>query len=144
LTPVGLNFYEELEEYFCAQEEFEFFACCCADLFYGFPALADQNSLLAFAFYVDGGADAQKFGRFLEIVDEDGDGVGDFVARLQDGFFADDFGGDEALGLVGELVGGKMRRGFGQAREPGIDQIQAAAPVSAEMGKISANANSLL
>ena len=93
MTPVGLSFYEELEEYFCAQEEFEFFACCCADLFYGFPALADQNSLLAFAFYVDGGADAQKFGRFLEIVDEDGDGVGDFVARLQDGFFADDFGG---------------------------------------------------
>ena len=126
MAPVGLDFDEELEEYFCAEDEFEFFARCCADFFDGFPALADQNSLLAFALDVDGGADAQQLGRFLEIIYQDGDGVRHFVARGEDGFFAHDFGGEETFGLVGELVGREMRRGFGQAREPGIDEVEAA------------------
>ena len=126
LAPVGLDFYEELQKYFCAENVFEFFARSGADLLDGFPALADQNSLLAFALDVNGGADAQHLGSFLEAVNQDGDGVRDFVARLEDGFFADDFGGEEAFGLIGKLVGRKMRRGFGQTGEPGIDEIEAA------------------
>ncbi len=42
--------------------------------------------------------------RFLEVIEQHGDGVGDFLASGEDGFFANDFRGKEALGLVGELV----------------------------------------
>ncbi len=93
MAPVGLDLYEEFEEDFCAQDGFQFFAGCCTDFLDGFPALPYQDSLLAVAFYVHGGANAQQLGSFLEIIYQDGDGVRDFVARGQDCFFAYDFGG---------------------------------------------------
>ena len=51
-----------------------------------------------------------RFFFFLETVEQHGDGVGNFLARGKDGLLANDFGGEKALGLVGELIRGKIGR----------------------------------
>ena len=108
-----LDLHEQFHKYFSAENVLEFFARRGADFFDGFSAGADQNSLLAVALHVNGGANAQNLGSFFEAIHQDGDGVRDFVARGEDRLFADDFGGQETLGLVGVLISGKHRRGFG-------------------------------
>lgn len=135
MAPIGLDFDEELEEDFCAEDGFEFFAGRGTDFFDGFPALPYQNSLLTVALDVHRGADAQELGSFLEIINQDGYGVRNFVACGEDGFFADDFGGEEAFRLVRELIGGKMWRSFGQARKPGTDQVETAGAGESADGK---------
>ena len=72
--------------------------------------MTNQDFLLRVALDVQGGMDFQDFGSLFELVDNDGEGVRDFVVSELDGFFADNFAGEEALRLIGDLVVGEKRR----------------------------------
>ena len=50
----------------------------------------------------------------------------DFFPRDEDRLFANEFGGQKTLRLIGKLIGRKMRRRLGKPREPGIYQVEAA------------------
>ena len=89
-------------------------------------SFANQDCFLALALHVDRGADAKKLGSFLETVNHHRNCVGHFVARGEDCFLANDFRGEEAFGLVGELVLRKIGRMLRQSLEPGIYEIEAA------------------
>ena len=99
---------------------------CGADFLDGLAALADQDSFLPFPLDVDRGANSDQSFRFLESFDQHGDRVRDFLARRENRLFANDLGGEETLGLVGELVLREIRRRLGQAREPAVHEIGAA------------------
>ena len=86
-------------------------------------ALADQNSLLSFALDVKRGADAIRVFLLFETVEKHGDGVRNFFARGQNGLLANHFGGQETLGLIGELIWREIGGAFGKTREPAIHQI---------------------
>jgi len=84
--------------------------------------LANQDSFLPFALAEDGGGDARQLVALFEAVDQDGRGVGNFLrGELQD-LFADEFGGEEALWLVGDLVFQKVARAFGQSLDDCIEE----------------------
>src|ERR1700734_2731057 len=126
LAPVRLDLDHKFQKDFGSKYGFEFQASLRSDFLDGGAALSDQNSLLAFALDVNSGAYTRQFLGFLEIVNQHGDGVRDFFPSDQDCFFANEFGGDKPLGLVGKLIGWKMRRRFGKPREPGVYQVKAA------------------
>src|ERR1700735_4794843 len=126
LAPVRLDFDHEFQEDFDAEYRFEFQASLRSDFLDGGAALADQNSLLAFALDVNSGAYTRQFLGFLEIVNQHGDGVRDLFPCNEDRFLANEFGGEETLRLVCKLIRWKMRRRLRKPSEPGIHQGKAA------------------
>jgi len=126
LAPIGRDFHEEAEKYFCAEKFFQFFARFGADFLEHFSFAADQDFLLGIALDVQGHFDAKKLGRFLPFVHGNGEGVRNFVVGARDGFFADDFGGKETFGLVGDLIFGKVRDSFGQKLQDFAEEVFAA------------------
>ncbi len=50
-------------------------------------------------------------------------GVGDFLRGVDEDLLANQFGDDEALGLIGDLVLGKILGAFGQGVDDGGEQI---------------------
>jgi len=122
LAPVALDFDVNLQEDLHTEQFLQLFAGSGADLFEHCAAAADDNGFLAVALDVDGGADADQARAFFERVHQDGDGVGDFLARGGENFFAEELGSEETLGLVSEKIGGKIRRGFGEMGDETVEQ----------------------
>src|ERR1700730_17700983 len=105
LPPVGLDLDEEFEEDMRAEDRLEFLARERADFLHGFPALADENHFLTFAFDIESRADPDQFGPLIEIVYQHGNSVGNFFASLEYGLLTDHLSGEKPLGLVADLVG---------------------------------------
>ncbi len=60
------------------------------------------------------------FGRILPALNQDGDGMRDLLTGMAEDLLANHFGGHEALGLIGDMVGGEIGRAFGQAGNDGV------------------------
>ena len=122
-APFGGDFDEQVEEETAAEKGFEFEAGFGADAFETFGLRAEDDGFLAGAFDVDGGGDVGDFGGVFPLVNEDGDGVGDFLAGEGEDLLADDFSGDEAFGLVGVEVVGEEGVAGGEALEDGLAEV---------------------
>ena len=72
------------------------------------------------------GVDFQDFGSLFELVDDDGEGVRYFVVSELDGFFADDFAGEESFRLIGNLIVGEKGRTLGQLLHDFFEEVVAA------------------
>ena len=73
-------------------------------------ALADDHGLVRRPVDDHGGVDAPQVAFLLELLDLDGDAVGQFLAEVAEQLFAQHFGGQEAFGAVGDVVGVEYRR----------------------------------
>ncbi len=113
VAPAGSDFHEHAEEDFCAEKSFEFLAGLGADFFEHVAFTADENFFLGVAFDEKSGGDFQNFGSFLEFVNDHIQRVRDFVIGEMNGLFANDFAGEESLGLVGDLIFRKIGLAFG-------------------------------
>ena len=91
---------------------------------------ADDDTLLALSFHVNGGDDASDLGLFFPEIDHDGDRVGDLLPGREDDLFANEFGSEETLRLIGDVVGRKVGGTFGQARQNGAPQFVKAVRLS--------------
>src|SRR5579863_8305331 len=117
ISPIWRYFHEHAEENLRAEEVFQFFAGFRADLLHHRAFVADENFFLGVAFDVESDFDAHQPGSDFELVNKDGDRVRKFVMHGLDGFFANDFGGEKALRLVGDLVFREIRLAFGKIAE---------------------------
>jgi hypothetical protein len=66
--------------------------------------------------------DAAQFAFLLELLDFDGDAVGQLFAEVAEQLLAQDLGGEEALVAVGDVVGIEDGRAFGQVGTRGCQQ----------------------
>src|SRR5690554_4078856 len=67
LSPVILDLYMGFQKNFFRKEFFHFLPCLNADFFKCFSSLADQDSFLAFPFYIDFSADADNIFFFIKV-----------------------------------------------------------------------------
>ena len=132
LAPVALDFDVNLQEDLHTEQFLQLFAGGGADFFEHCAAAANDDGFLAVALDVDGGADADQARALFEGVHQDGDGVGDFLARGGENFFAEELGSEETLRLVSEKISGKIRRGFGEMGDETVEQQRQA--VAGERG----------
>ena len=65
----------------------------------------------------------ESFCAFLEFFDQHTAGVGDFLRGVDEYLLTDQFGDDEALGLIGDLVLGKILGSLGQGVDDGGEQL---------------------
>src|SRR5579864_9185222 len=122
IAPIWRYFHEHAEENPGAEEVFQFFAGFRADFLHHRAFVADENFLLGVALDVESDFDAHQPGSDFELVDKDGDRVRKFVMHGLDGFFANDFGGEKALRLVGDLVFREIRLAFGKIAEKFVEK----------------------
>ena len=122
-APGGNYLYKCLQENFVAEDFLEFLAGVGADFLEHVALVADEDFLLRVALDVERGHDPDELGTFFVFFDENGQRVGNFVIHGLNGFLADDFCGEEALGLIGDLVLGKVRIGFRKLAENFFLQI---------------------
>ena len=119
---------------------FHLFARGRADLLDHGAAIAEDDGFLAVALHVDGGEDADQAVGFFPMIHQNDDGVRNFLARLQQDFFAHQFGGEEARGLVGDVIGGEVRRAFGKRADDQVAQAwSTSSGARAETGRKSSN-----
>ena len=131
-APVLLDLDEEFEEDTRAEEGFDLFAGSGSDALQHLAALADEDGFLAGALAEDGGGDfgdgelavlgLLQGGGLFEFFDDYGGGVGDFFSGEEEDLFADEFGDEKALGLVGELVFGEVALAFGEVGDDLVEE----------------------
>src|SRR6266511_2137222 len=119
------------------EEGLELVAGGGAGLFEHPPAAPDDHSLLRLALDVHEGVQSEQVRiarRAARLVDlaRHGDGVGQLVARVRQELLAQDLGGEDGLGLVGDdavrVVGGS----FGQ---PGLELVEEGVGAVARLGR---------
>ena len=93
-----------------------------ADLLQRASLLADQDGLLPIALAVDGGSDAGQLRALLVLFDQHGGRVRDFLLGDQQHLLANQFGHQEALRLVGDLIFREVARTFRQSLDDGVQQ----------------------
>ena len=116
-SPIFLDLYPKIEENLDTKEFFHIFSCTGTDLFEHFTVFADDDGFMGCAFAEDFCANGDHFVlilvfSFLEAFDDDGCPVGDLVAEGVEKLFADDLGGDDALGLIRDDIVGEEPRAF--------------------------------
>lgn len=132
-APLFLHFDEEFEEDARAEQRFDLLAGGRADTLEHVAGAADDDGFLAGALDKDGGGNFSngKFavagffctgGWIFPALDDDGGGVGDLFAGQHEDFFADEFGDEEALGLIGDLVLGEVALAFWEEGDDLVEQ----------------------
>jgi hypothetical protein len=103
---------------------FEVLAGLGADALDHLAALADDDRLLRFMVHENRREDPRRLtlDSVLELIDHHCCGVRQFLARVPEHFFADELGGERALGLIGEVLLRVQRRPFGQGVDDFGDQ----------------------
>src|SRR2546422_5495428 len=92
------------EEDFYSENFFELAPRLRADFLHPPAAAANEDAFLGVPLDVDDGMDSKQVRFFFEAFDEDGDRMGNFVVGVGDDLFADNFGGQKSLGLIGHLL----------------------------------------
>ena len=69
------------------------------------------------------GGDFRELRAFFESLDEHAAGVRNFLRGEDEDLFANQFGNDEALGLIGDLVFGEILWALGQRVDDGGEQL---------------------
>lgn len=114
VAPVFVHLDVGLEEDALLEELLEGFAGLGADFLEGHALVADDDAFLAVALHEDDGADADALVRLVEGFHHYLAGVGYLLIVVEEYLLADDFGDEEAGGLVGPLVFVEVGRGRGQ------------------------------
>src|ERR1700730_5536101 len=104
LAPVGLDLNVKLQKNLHAEKLFHFLAGVGSYLLQHGAPRTDDDALLALAFHEYGGVDASDIGRLVPLIDQHGDRVRHLLLGLVKYLFADELGGQEALGLIGDVV----------------------------------------
>ena len=102
--PTGAHLDPDLEEDLRIHELLEFLAGLGADALEALSAVADDHALVRIALDDDAGRDAAQIALFLELVDHDGRGVGQFVASQPEQLLANDFAREKLVGAVSQRV----------------------------------------
>src|ERR1700690_3365314 len=130
------------------EQRLDLLAGAGANLFQFGSAFSDEDGFLSIALAIDGGGYARKrepgrslpffsrwcgwFGLFI-LLDDDGRGVGNFFAGLDENALANQFGDHEAHGLVGVLILGIVALAVGEhADDFAQEQIEAVALTRAD------------
>ena len=116
-TPVVFHLYVEVEIDVCVEQRFHFFTRLSADLLKHRTFGSDDNGFLTFTLDEDGGEDADQTREFFPFFDENGDGMRHLLAGRAEDLFADQFGGEEARGLVCVVVAGEILGPLGEAAD---------------------------
>src|SRR5690606_15248268 len=130
--PAALHLDPDLEIHRAVEELLELHARLGRDALELLAALADDHALVAVAVDDDGGEDAAQPPLGLELLDLDGDAVGQLVTEQAEQLLAQELGGEEALAAVGDVVLLEHRRPLGQQRHGGRDE---AVDVAAALGR---------
>ncbi len=104
LAPVTIHFNAQFQEDLCAEDLFQLLASGRSDGFQLFASASDQDALLAVPFDGDAGTDAGKLLALLEGFHPHSHGVRHFLPGGGHRLFANDFGGQKSLGLIGDLI----------------------------------------
>lgn len=104
---VVFDFDLEVEYDFGVEQYFYVFVCVLVDVFDLFVFVVDDDFFLFFVFYQDQCMDMQDVIFLFEFFDFYGDLVGQFGVELVYDFFVDQFGGQEVVVVVGDLVFGE-------------------------------------
>src|SRR5262245_27197594 len=108
LTPSRLDFHVQVEEDLDSEEPFHLLAGERSDLFQHRASRPDNDSFLTFALHPDGGVNTGQLRRLLPFIDGDGDRMRHFLAGREQHFLAHQLGGEESLGLIGEVIFGEV------------------------------------
>src|SRR5579862_8150308 len=88
VTPTRSHFDVKFQKDLPAEHFLDLHACRSADLLEHLPTFAHENRLLSFTLAVDGSGDSSDVCPFLELLDDDGGGVGNLFLGLDENLLA--------------------------------------------------------
>src|SRR2546428_9608032 len=108
LAPFGAHAHVQIQKHLRAEEALQLFARGGPDLFDHLAGPSDHDRLLRLAINDDRAVEAQDslaaLHRLLEAIDDHGARERNLSVRELQQLLADDLGGEEALGLIGQVV----------------------------------------